>query len=390
MNERIMQFRVGVMILAAILIAAILVLMSKEGSSPLLRGKYTIKIRFDKAPGVARDTPVRKAGILIGRVRDVQFVDDDAGVIVTAEIENDRPLYSDEQCKVTSSFPMNDAALEFVKNPNFSGAKVPIQNLPSPLPGTMAPDMTGSIAGLQRQAAETLDTLNTAGRDMHNVLTRVDRLVATNEERITRMIAEADETMQLLQKALIASNDILGDPKLRAQIKQTIAEMPAVLKETRGAVEQIGGTFASLERNMQNIEGLTKPLGDRGPVLVEEFDTSMKKLNKLSDNMLRFSEELNDPHGSLGAVLHDKELYQHVNHIAKNLDELSRDLKPILNNVWVFTDKIARHPADLGVRGALKKDSGLKESLNGDDAESNGPENGRWPIGGSGRWSIGR
>ena len=113
---------------------------------------------------------------------------------------------------------------------------------------------------------------------------------------------------------------------------------------------------------MQNIEGLTKPLGERGPGLVEEFDTSMKKLNQLSDNMLRFSQELNDPQGSLGALLHDKELYQHVNHMAKNLDELTRDLKPILNNVAIFTDKIARHPESLGVRGAIKKDSGLKDS----------------------------
>ena len=133
-----------------------------------------------------------------------------------------------------------------------------------------------------------------------------------------------------------------------------------MLKETRGAVERIGGTFASLQHNMQNIEGLTKPLGDRGPALVEEFDTSMKKLNLLSDNMLRFSEELNDPQGSLGALLHDKELYQHVNHMAKNLDELTRDLKPILNDARIFTDKIARHPELLGVRGAIKKDAGTE------------------------------
>ena len=177
--------------------------------------------------------------------------------------------------------------------------------------------------------------------------------MAKNEERIDRMIGEADEMMQLAKQALLASNDLLGDPKLRADIKQTIAEMPAVLKETRTTVERMNGTFASLERNMQNIEGLTKPLGERGPGLVEELDASMKKLNQLSDNMLRFSQELNDPHGSLGALMHDKELYQHVNHMAKNLDELSRDLKPILNNVYVFTDKIARHPSSLGVRGAL-------------------------------------
>ena len=69
----------------------------------------------------------------------------------------------------------------------------------------------------------------------------------------------------------------------------------------------------------------------------------------------------------------------------RTFDELSGDLKPIMDNVWTFTDKIARHPGDLGVRGALKKDSGLKDSPGGD-----GDEKGRWPIGGSGRWSLGQ
>jgi phospholipid/cholesterol/gamma-HCH transport system substrate-binding protein len=322
-------------------------------------------------------------------VGKVAFADNDTGVIVTAEIDQGRHLYSNEQCKAVSPLLMGDASLEFVTIANFQGEKVEIKP-GAVLQGSVAADMTGSIAGLQRQAAQTLATLDTAGRDMHTVLTRVDRLVERNEERITRMIAEADETMQLLQKALAASNDILGDPKLREQIKQTISEMPAVLKETRGAVEQIGGTFASLERNMQNIEGLTKPLGERGPMLVDEFDASLKKLNLLSDNMLRFSQELNDPQGSLGALLHDRELYQHVNHVAKNMDELIRDLKPILNDARVFTDKIARHPELLGVRGAIKKDAGLKDSLSNNGPETDVPETRRWPIGGSGQWSIGR
>ena len=190
------------------------------------------------------------------------------------------------------------------------------------------------------------------------MLTRVDGMLAKNEDRINHMIGDADEMMQLAKKALVASNDLLGDPKLRDDIKQTIAEMPVVLKETRTTVEKMSGTFGSLERNMQNIEGLTKPLGERGPELIAQLDTSMKKLDKLSDNMLQFSEELNDPKGSLGAVLHDKELYQHVNHMAKNLDELSRDLKPIVNNVAIFTDKLARHPSVVGLGGALKKTPG--------------------------------
>ena len=388
MNERVMQFRVGVMILATALIAAILVLLFM-GTSPLTHGTYTIYIKFNDAPGVTRDTPVRKAGILIGRVRDVRFTDDDAGVIVTAEIDDNRHLYSNEQCKAASSLLMGDASLDFVRIPNFQGEKSEIKS-GAILDGHVGQDVTGSIAGLQKQAAQTLITFDAACRDMHNVLTRVDRLVETNEQRIAHMIDEADATMQLLQKTLTASNDLLGDPVLRGQIKRTVAEMPAVLEETRGAVKRIEGTFASLEHNMQNIEGLTKPLGERGPGLVDEFDASMKKLNLLTDNMLRFSQELNDPQGSLGALLHDKELYVRVNHMAKNLDELTRDLKPILNDARVFTDKIARHPELLGVRGAIKKDAGMKDDLSSNGYQSSAPEAPRWPIGGSGSWSTDR
>ena len=158
----------------------------------------------------------------------------------------------------------------------------------------------------------------------------------------------------------------------------------------RGAVAGVKDTFASLNKDMEDIRGLTEPLGKSGPNLVKKLDASMDNLAELSSNILRFSQELNDPQGSLGALLHDKELYQHVNHVAKNFDELSRDLKPILNNVAIFTDKIARHPGDLGVRGALKKDLGLKDGPSNDGSESDVPETRRWPIGDSGQWSVGR
>ena len=65
-------------------------------------------------------------------------------------------------------------------------------------------------------------------------------------------------------------------------------------------------------------------------------------------------------------------------------------MKPILNNVWIFTDKIARHPGDLGVHGALKKDSGLKDGTPDDCTETATPPASRWPISGNGQWGIGR
>ena len=45
---------------------------------------------------------------------------------------------------------------------------------------------------------------------------------------------------------------------------------------------------------------------------------------------------------------------------AANVNNLTRELRPIVDDVRVFTDKIARHPEQLGVRGALDRRPGLK------------------------------
>ena len=44
----------------------------------------------------------------------------------------------------------------------------------------------------------------------------------------------------------------------------------------------------------------------------------------------------------------------------QNVQELSTQLRPILNDTRVFTDKIARHPETLGIRGAIQRSPGIK------------------------------
>lgn len=193
----------------------------------------------------------------------MQFGENDEGVIVTAEIDRDRHIYKDEECRAMSSLLLGDSSLEFVHLRGTPRDRTEIKN-GEIIQGEIGPELTSSIAGLQDKVAKTLDTMDKAGQDMRSVLGRVDRLLGTNEDKINHLIDETGNTMKLLQNALAASNDLLGDPKVRAQIKQTIADMPEILKETKTTVEKMSGTFASLEQNMRNVEGLTKPLGDRG------------------------------------------------------------------------------------------------------------------------------
>src|SRR5688500_10818822 len=81
MDQRIAQFRVGVMVLATLCITVILVLLF--GQMPTMMNKnYTVVIHCLNAPGVTADTPVLKSGIPIGRVSNVAFAKE-GGVLIT-------------------------------------------------------------------------------------------------------------------------------------------------------------------------------------------------------------------------------------------------------------------------------------------------------------------
>ncbi len=72
MNERQMQFRVGVVVFATMIIGGLLATLSGPLTTSWLpwgRRSYVVGIKVDKAPGVDQNTPVRKNGILIGRVK---------------------------------------------------------------------------------------------------------------------------------------------------------------------------------------------------------------------------------------------------------------------------------------------------------------------------------
>ena len=73
-----------------------------------------------------------------------------------------------------------------------------------------------------------------------------------------------------------------------------------------------------------------------------------------------FSRRLNSNEGSLGQLINDPELYNNVRDAAANIRNVTSRLEPIINDLRVFTDKIARDPGRLGVSGALQRNAKTK------------------------------
>jgi phospholipid/cholesterol/gamma-HCH transport system substrate-binding protein len=359
MDEKVMQFRVGVMAFATFLIAASLVLLI--GKSPSwLEGKYTVYIKFHDAPGVARDTPIRKFGIRIGRVAKVDFADDDSGALVTAEIDNDRKLRIDEYCRLNNSL-LGDAVLEFIdKDPQHTPEEV-IQD-GDLIEGAVRTDPLQVVADIQDNLSDALKSVGGTSDQIGVLARRLSDLLGNNDEQFSRIIAKTEQTLDRLQATIASTDDVLRDPVMKENLKRAINDLPRVVDDARDAIGSLKTTLGGVDRNLANLEGLTKPLGDRGPQLVANIESSTATLDKVLRDLAEFSDSLDNPNGSFGQLVNNPELYQQINSAVANFNQLSKELRPIVKDVRIFTDKLARHPEQIGVRGALKPSNGLKKS----------------------------
>ena len=118
-------------------------------------------------------------------------------------------------------------------------------------------------------------------------------------------------------------------------------------------------TVQLAESNLKNIQGFTGPLGQRGPAIVSKLDSSIGQLDELLIQFTEFGKNLNRREGSFGRFLNDPDLYQNLNSAAINIEKLTCELRPIIGDVRVITDKVARHP-EVVIRGVFRPSSGIK------------------------------
>ncbi len=383
MDERVMQFRVGVFVLASLLIAAILAILFGELPT-MIRSGYTIHVEFPHAPGVTRDTPVRKSGILIGRVTEVELTDD--GVLVTMRIDSHVQLRRTDICRIRGTL-LGDAVVEFVagaplpetaaeEGGDFQGAansgptveRVAYGQEEEPqlyliegdrIRGIVVGDPLEMIVDLQVNLTEAIDAVGDTSREVGRVVTQVGDLLAANEPRIVRILEQTDRSLELINRLAQRADELVTDPELQGALREAIAQAPLVLSETRDLVDRMGGAVDSLERNLLNIEEVTAPLGQQGAALMQRIDTSAGQLEVLLDEMIFLTEAINDRQGTLGQLVHDRALYDHLLGATANIENLTRQLEPIVRDARVFSDKVARHPGSI-VRDAVRPGPGIK------------------------------
>jgi phospholipid/cholesterol/gamma-HCH transport system substrate-binding protein len=389
-EERLLQFRVGVVVILAALIVGILIFLFGEGWTP----QYSVVLRSKSAPGVTRNTPIRKNGILIGRVGRVETTD--RGVILELYIKQGEKLFQDEIAQIGTESFLGDAVIDILPGTSeIRGAQIGhgeemanVRVKPNPMEVVdVVIDLKGKVADAVDSVKRAGDTVDRAGQGITQVTQKIQESLDDENgdvkailENVRRMTETADSTMVKLGSVLDKFDEFAGDEEFRNRLKETVKGLPeffedakTTMADARQAIQKIKEVGESADVNLHNIEDFTRALGEEGPEIVERLKSSMSGIDRLVKNVDEFAQMLNSSDGSLARILKDPSLYENLNATLQNARDVSVKLKPLMNDLRVFADSLARDPGQLGVRGAMQRrpaGAGYKGTVFGETNES--------------------
>ena len=180
-------------------------------------------------------------------------------------------------------------------------------------------------------------------------------------EQTVVSLDEFTKTMTAAQKTLNYADTVLGDPTAQANLRKSLESLPGMINDTRQVIQTVRLAVVKADQNLANLNGVTEPLAQRSTSIVTRLDSTVANLDAVSGQLRDFVELAVKKDGSIQQFAANPDLYNNLNNSAASLAVLLKNLDPVLRDVRIFSDKIARHPEIIGVSGALTPSSGVKE-----------------------------
>lgn len=403
MDDDIKKFRVGIFVLMGFLILGILILVNTEGGWLGWSSQINVYAEADRAPGVKIGTPIRKNGILIGRVKQVTSRDDH--VLLTLGINKSERIYANETCTIGTESFLGDAVLEFSPLPvDKRGALVGNETKivkPEIEPNPM--EIMANFGDLQPRLDETLLVIQDGTKSFQSAAVGVSQLTRSFDgllkdedgdfknlvKNLSNVSRKAELALDSFNSMFENLNNIVGDPKLKAEFKNSLAELPKIFQEVRvtiadtrravqkygtipdsvnhtlrqvdGTLERVDETAGNIGLAAKNIGGFAETLNDNSPAILDKVRSSLESVDKFLKDAKKITkqfENFDESNSSIAKLLSDDEIYDSILRTTRNVEEVSARLEPLMDDIRLFGDALARDPGQIGLRGAIDRRPG--------------------------------
>ncbi len=361
------ELRVGIFILAALLVFGFLILNSSGDFNPFVK-KLRLKARFASADGLHKNADVQLAGVSIGKVEDVKFLPPDSPE--TERIEATFAVAKELDQRPINEIIRTDSTAQLVSTSLLGNDKM--INI---VPGTAKGSPVGENATLMSDTAISLNQLTTTGNDLLNQINKLavpasdilnkanqgegtlGRLVndealyksldgAVNDTRAT--MTRLQTTLDRLNRGQGSAGKLFNDPALYDNLNKTVMQLEAIAanikaghgsagklinddalyNETRNAVAELKTAATKISSIADDVKLITTDLnngkGSAGKLLRDDkfYDETQNAIAKFSSTATRLDAILADAQagkGTLGKFITDETLYNSVNQTASNV-----------------------------------------------------------------------
>ena len=322
------QLRVGITVIFASLVLALLLFLMSGGVSGLFSRRITLVSYFDNAEGLRVGAPVRLNGVDIGNVVKM--------VIVPDKDKQATPVKVIMKVNMRYSFNLRRDTLTTLSTAGVLGETFM--------------DMDSSQAiGPPAQDGDTLPTR------VHPDFNEVVRSSQSTLQNMDALLKRADRILAFAESGKGSLGKFIYDPTLYDRLSQTVAELKQVVDEIAKGQGSLGKLInsndaydkfiATLDKMNAVVDDLQQGKGSAGKFLKDPslFDNA----NQTVANLKRVSEDLNAGKGTAGRLLKDEEL-------AKKIDTTMTKLSSLLSDL----------DAGKGTAGKLLKDETLYTNAN--------------------------
>jgi len=305
---------VGVTVLASMVMLGWMILRFGGSLGAPFAGK-TMPVRFvtERADGLSEGSAILFRGVTVGRVTLVQRATDQIHVLVNGEVDVAPPLPAKLTARIRQgSILGSGSSLVLEATPDSQGDLQPNTEIQADFVGldffppeikTLSTELTASVK--QFREANVVGNIN-------------DR------------VAEVGRVMEQAQQTLKSFNDLVGDPKMRADVQQSLANIREAsdnVKRVTGTADQVAAKLSSAvttindtaTRTQAHIDDLAKLASAR----LEEASASLKQVSEITT-------KINEGKGTAGQLINDPKLYAGLVDTTTELNATIKDLQRLI------------------------------------------------------------
>ncbi len=334
MRERGLEFKVGLMLLAAAAVFVGFVFVLGNWS---LSSGYTIYVDYEYSGNLQPGAPVKVAGMKVGKVEDVSFlggkVDPATGRRVYVRVEawiEDRAkdsIRQDAEFFINTAGVLGEQYLEIVpgrdweRPPVASGDKRVGRN--PPRTDLVLSRLYDVLDSLSQVLTEDKDAIKHLLRNSASAVASADQLLRDNREQLGKLIASSTQLADRASQTL----DTLNRSVDGRVLARTVADADALLVSGKTAIDKVTPEAVALMTDARRVTGIiTEDRVDRAIGVADKAAGAVQKAGGLIDNVDGLVTDLRAGKGTAGALLVKDDVYLDVR-------ELLRDLK---RNPWKF------------------------------------------------------